>query len=505
MMSVIRVNKHSPIVAVKTFISAIRDSGYKTTAAALAELVDNSLEAGATHVSITIHPSDDSAPRSTITIVDDGCGMSPAVLQLALQFGGSTRFNSREGAGRYGMGLPCSALSQSRRVDVYSWQSPANIWWTYLDVTAIANGALLEVPRARRAGACRMPTQSDATSGTIVVLSDCDRLGADPQPATETALHRSLGRIFRRALARGIVLSVNGESVRPIDPLFLEGSPSSVRGKPYGPVMEFSIRPPDHEPSIVRVRFSELPVEKCNTFSNAEKAEFGITKGGGVSVVRAGREVDYGWLFMGSKRKENYDDWWRCEVEFAPLLDEWFGLTHTKQRVHPSQALTAILSPHIETVARTLNRRVRAAFQRMVSSHDSSTASRVAEHRDALLEPPSSARRAKQPRGRSLAATITGLHYRVSRACLPDGLLFQPELWGNTLTMTLNTDHPFYRQLVTPLLRSRSVFSGDAIAPLELLLLGYCRAEISLHRNGDKQTAKHLRERWGNALTAYTG
>jgi len=37
----------SPIVAVPTFINAIRDSGCKSTAAALAELVDNSLEAGA--------------------------------------------------------------------------------------------------------------------------------------------------------------------------------------------------------------------------------------------------------------------------------------------------------------------------------------------------------------------------------------------------------------------------------------------------------------------------
>ncbi len=38
---------------------------------------------------------------------------------------------------------------------------------------------------------------------------------------------------------------------------------------------------------------------------------------GGWSVNSAcRRESDYGWFFMGPKRKENYDDWWRCEVAF---------------------------------------------------------------------------------------------------------------------------------------------------------------------------------------------
>ncbi len=56
----------------------------------------------------------------------------------------------------------------------------------------------------------------------------------------------------------------------------------------------------------------------------------GIVGGGGVSVLRAGREIAHGWYLMGSKRKENYDDWWRCEIEFEPVLDEHFGITINK-------------------------------------------------------------------------------------------------------------------------------------------------------------------------------
>jgi hypothetical protein len=43
-----------PLVAIQTFIEATRDSGYKSTAAALSELVDNSFEAEASTVSVCL-------------------------------------------------------------------------------------------------------------------------------------------------------------------------------------------------------------------------------------------------------------------------------------------------------------------------------------------------------------------------------------------------------------------------------------------------------------------
>ena len=62
---------------------------------------------------------------------------------------------------------------------------------------------------------------------------------------------------------------------------------------------------------------------------------------------------------MGTKRKENYDDWWRCEIAFPPDLDELFGVTHTKQKVNPTEALNGILVPDLERIARELNALVR--------------------------------------------------------------------------------------------------------------------------------------------------
>lgn len=501
MLSAKRGHPGCPVVALSAFIDAIRDSGYRSPAHALAEMVDNSLEAGASRVLITIEDDAQSGDGQMVRVIDDGRGMTPSTLQLALQFGGSTRFNTRIGTGRYGMGLPCSALSQARRVDVYSWQSPSATWWTYLDSRLVANGGLMQIPAPKRTP---VPRPSHSTSGTVVVLSDCDRLDLRTPSAAGRIIH-SLGRIFRRAIVGGASLAVNGAPVRPVDPLFSNADHRNAKGTPYGPTLEFPIREPKGGSSTVRVRFSELPVRKLHMLSNAEKADAGITKGAGISILRAGREIDYGWYFMGAKRKENYDDWWRCELEFDPVLDELFGLTHTKQRVNPTPTLIAVLTPHLEPIARMLNRRVRSAFQEIGSSHHDSIASRRAESRDCQLEPPRVTGRLSSTASRQEKAGITGLQYRICKSPLRNGELFNSELVEKVLTMTVNTEHPFYEQLLAPLMQQRVVKPSDALAPLELLLLAYCRAESSLCRKADRRLAEHLREQWAEALNAYIG
>src|SRR5258708_5258396 len=133
-----------PLVAIRSFIEATRDSGYKGTSSAIAELVDNSFEAEATVVELLLVEDDHGEKR--LSAAAQGTVAPASTMQLALQCGGSARSNSRRGAGRYGMGLPNGSLSQARRVDVYSWTNPHNIWSSYLDVDEIASGALDGVP-----------------------------------------------------------------------------------------------------------------------------------------------------------------------------------------------------------------------------------------------------------------------------------------------------------------------------------------------------------------------
>jgi hypothetical protein len=101
-----------PLVAIRAFIEATRDSGYKSTSSALAELIDNALEAGASCVDIAVGDVVGDQLKS-VSVTDNGAGMTRPTMQLALQFGGSTRFNSRRSLGRYGMGLPNGSLKRA--------------------------------------------------------------------------------------------------------------------------------------------------------------------------------------------------------------------------------------------------------------------------------------------------------------------------------------------------------------------------------------------------------
>lgn len=504
------------LVALNHFIQATRDSGYNGTAAALAELVDNSLEAEASRVDIDIKLS--CSGESTISITDDGCGMSPSVLQQALRFGGSTRFNSRKGTGRYGMGLPNSSLSSARRVEVYTWTSPDSIWWSYLDVDEITAGHMVSVPKARRRKATSLEPAKRSSSGTIVVWSRCDRLDYKYEKVLTAKLHRTLGQLFRYQLWAGRTLYINGEPVLPIDPLFLRRGNNLVGATTYGPPLNFEISVPNSvsgsEHSTVVVTFTELPIKKWQGFSNEEKRRHGITKGAGVSIVRAGREIDYGWYFFGAKRKENYDDWWRCEVRFGAELDELFGVTNNKQGIRPTEVLKSILTPDMERTAHYLNSRVRKTYLQVKSAIYNSPAQHQAEDRDHLLEPParvfkgtddfSSYGLSRSARSVSKRNIVPGLAYRIEHKPLEDDSFFVPLLSSREVVVLLNEEHPFYEKVYSPI-------AGNLVNPdarkvyryLELMLFAAARAECSIADSNCQEQARNVREAWSHALATF--
>ena len=215
---------------------------------------------------------------------------------------------------------------------------------SYLDLDEIAAGVMTEVPRPEEV--VRPSFINGSASGTAVTWSRCDRLDNRRISTLVRKLLLSLGRRFRHFLWGGVKITVNGDPVQPIDPLFLHPDARFNGATEYASFeREIPAAPGDASVTgIVRVTFSELPVNEWSKLPNKLKRERGIAKGAGVSIVRGGREVDYGWFFLSGKRRENYDDWWRCEIQFDPVLDEAFGITHTKQQIRPSAHVVEALS-----------------------------------------------------------------------------------------------------------------------------------------------------------------
>ena len=507
-----------PIVALNRFIEATRDSGYKNTSAAVAELIDNSFEAEASVVQVVINEQNVGARRELEVIVsDNGDGMTPSTLRLALQFGGTTRFNSRLGVGRYGMGLPNSSLSQGRRVDVYSWKRAGLIWWSYLDVDEIAAGVIQNVPKPMRKCLTTVDCINESQHGTIVIWSKCDRLNHKKVKTLTAKLHAELGKIFRRQIYNGKTIKINGKIVQPVDPLFLHKGANPLGATQYGPTLKYEVQVPNTcskaRTATVSVTFSELPIEKWHNLSNDEKRIYGISKGAGVSVLRGNREIDYGWFFMGAKRKENYDDWWRCEVQFDTDLDELFGVTHTKQGIHPTEEILSILAPDMEHIAHDIHGRVRSRFLKLKTNEVISPAQSLAASRDYLLEPPSKELVKANNRYKygitntpktNLRQLLPGLTYRIEHKAIREVSFFIPIVLNKEIVLILNEEHPFYQQVYTPVVETTSA-TKTFRQSLEIMLFAAARAEYSVRGGIQKGWAAKYRESWSNILAAFLG
>ncbi|WP_313552990.1 ATP-binding protein [Brevundimonas sp.] len=347
------------VIFVDAFIRGIREIGYKNPAWALAELVDNSFQAGAKVVDIRFEGADLSKERSKpaqIAIVDDGIGMIPGMLSHAVRWGGTHRENDRDGFGRYGYGLPSAAVSLARRYSVYSKIRSGTWQVVTVDLDQLAGAAARgeSINALLQAKASKLPewirdggkiAAGDLESGTVVVLEDLDRLhkqgGWVSAKSLQIKLLQHFGVIYRHWL-KDKQIYVAGDRTGIIDPLFLlpgarYADETTVRAKP----VKTSAFEMDGSggPGIVRIRASVLPPNfqladpaQYGVKGAATNARFGIMKAyNGILVCRAGRQID---VVMPEWTKfQNYDQNLKIEIDFDPALDEFFGLTTSKQQI----------------------------------------------------------------------------------------------------------------------------------------------------------------------------
>lgn len=351
----------SAVIPSSLAITAMRDSGYKNTAYALAELIDNAQQENADCIEVICRQADSLVKERTrsriseIGVLDNGGGMTPEILRKALQFGNGSRLNDRSGIGRFGMGLPNASISQAGRVDVWTWQNgPDNAYHSYLDVSEIEAGKMSFIPEPNQAAVPSEWTslsQCIGKTGTLVVWSklDFNRLTWKSAKSTLKNTEQIAGRIYRRFIHDGslrirlLAIKDDGEVItdedaKVVDPLYLLPSPIVPEPFKNKPMFELVGEEPieiDYggKKHTVKVRYSVARQETVEAASGNDRGRTAYGKHAqanmGVSVVRAGRELmlDKGWCNGYDPRER----WWGAEVEFPPALDEIFGVTNNKQ------------------------------------------------------------------------------------------------------------------------------------------------------------------------------
>ncbi len=104
-------------------IEGIRKIGYSQHEA-VADIVDNSIDAKAKNILIRFQISKDGHVH--LIIADDGCGMSQNELKEAMRFG-SKESSAEERLGKFGLGLKLACLSQSDSFIVASVKSGKSV------------------------------------------------------------------------------------------------------------------------------------------------------------------------------------------------------------------------------------------------------------------------------------------------------------------------------------------------------------------------------------------
>ncbi len=359
-------------------LESSRDSGFDLSAA-VGEPTDNSIQAGASIIRIATKVVDAETREAVETsalaahkgakridelaVADDGHGIPENILANVLSLGYGTRMNDRNGLGRFGMGLKLAALSQARRLDVWTKLAASDeVFHAYLDLDEVVAGDQTAIEArpvdgfpAEHAHLMTNPKKKTPfASGTLVVWSNIDRLeeGGRFGMAIRDRLQeltKYLARTYRVFIDRGLYLELNNTEISLHDPLFLLDNPRV--GKRFGSIKAqvFSDDEIEIDGEKVRVRVTLLPEEL-----RPRAGEGGRTFGelqipenqSRVSILRQEREIFYDTLHHSffphdeiSRGRFQVDRYIGVEIAFPATLDEYFRVRNVKKGAEPDAKL----------------------------------------------------------------------------------------------------------------------------------------------------------------------
>jgi hypothetical protein len=222
----------------ESLVESLRSVGYNLPTA-LADIIDNSIAAGAKNVWVRFHWS---GKKSHVSIMDDGCGMNDEDLRAAMRHGSKNPKDPRDpkDLGRFGLGLKTASLSQCRNLSVVSRAnglSSVARTWDLDELASSGDWRLLFSPS--RAASPLIQELERLDSGTLVVWSDLDRMvgAADASSAVDrdrflSAVENAvehLSMTFHRFLGDGsLKIYVNQAPVAAWDPFMQSGASRST-------------------------------------------------------------------------------------------------------------------------------------------------------------------------------------------------------------------------------------------------------------------------------------
>jgi hypothetical protein len=279
------------------FLQALRSVGYDVYTA-IAELIDNSIDAGATKIKI-----DFDSKSAILVITDNGIGMSKVKLNAAMDLGADQEYSDAQ-IGYFGSGMKTSIANLVTKpeslvtIDSYDGNEATIIEWKPLE----------------RFREFSFNKSNKKDIGTAIIINGVEKF----QIAT---LKKQLGVVFYPTLkTETLELTVNGVEILPTDPLYRYSD--KVRfNHVVAKVLGYEIR-------IEAVLLH--PEQEKSSWDSADNGEsrFSFNKGGAY-VQYGGRYIEYGGLLHIATNHPDYN-WIRFEFAVPKELTEIFGVKFNK-------------------------------------------------------------------------------------------------------------------------------------------------------------------------------
>jgi len=531
--------KSDSLFVTERVTESMRDSGYRDIRRALNDIMDNSLQAGAKKIAILSTSAKEEQKNarekvSNIAVIDDGHGMYPEMLEIAIKWGGTDRYNLRHGLGRFGFGLPTAAVSVTRIYEVYSKVKNDDWYKVKVDLNEIANKAMSnggKVAFSPTFEKCTPPEfvkqyikkqwkVEDLEQGTIVLLISPDRIRSFSLPQTfQNKMLQNIGLTYRHFMP-GIGFSVNDKKVEMIDPLFLNpnclgydaGNGHLAEGLDE---MVIKVRNKLIEDKVVegniKLRFSFMHPKFQRKDGKEIPGRLAVmTENNGYFIVcRSGRQID---VVRDSNYPNpndnkviiNYDRNWAIELNFDPELDELFGITTNKQQVEIDSYLWEIFKennlPSIVSAFSSKATKLRmqedvVEEEKKEDNRDSEQIMHDADKFDKLELPREKQDQAEEKlrtdaeevaknENADVETVVEKMEteaekkkFKIEFTDLPGAPFYDIEIWGPQIKIKINTAHRFYIDIY-----SQQDQRGKTSLELLLFVLGKCESEST----GDK-------------------
>lgn len=481
-------------------IESLRHLGYDNYDA-FADLVDNSIDAEATRISITLEKRGDDF---TFTIADNGEGMDWEVLDQALRLGSLVEKDQTSDLGKFGMGLVTAGLSIARRTQAITKRN-GEVLCSIADVDEIqkTNQFCKHLDKATKDEiALFQKLLGDAENGTIVILSKCDHVQNHNITQFANILRKHLGRVHRYFLASGLKMEVNGVPVDRIDPLELDNTKGT---EPFSDdtITYSALTAEGVVEATIRVRIVLIEDDPAAGNRVLEKS----LKNQGFSVLRNQREILFAKT-LDAFSKHNDFNRMRGEVFFSGDLDEEVGIDFTKRDIVLSQGLRdkllGLLQPQCSTIKSRESTKNRAAQQTAVDPLHDKAAKAIAEKSRLLVKP-------KAPKGvvkpqkpvvpvdptEKVEKTRLGRprqveHHTpvrfVSERLGPNGQIFECDQEGQVIVIRWNIEHPFYQRFVID-----NLLDGRLVTAVDFLIYSMAAAELRLRSDENVELLNSIR------------